>query len=114
MAYTIGVAKAVLIILYFMHVQKSSWLTWAVAGSAFLWLGILLVLSMSDYLTRSWLPSGEDLGSKIQLPPPPRPTGARMPPVGPPPSRGGFAIRLAGAYDPSNRQPTPERTGQIT
>ena len=51
-AYTIAAVKAILIILYFMHVRKSSHLTWAFAGSGFMWLGILLVLTMGDYLTR--------------------------------------------------------------
>jgi cytochrome c oxidase subunit 4 len=55
-AMTIAVAKAVLIILYFMHVRYSSHLTWIFVGAGFFWLGILLVLSMSDYLTRAWLP----------------------------------------------------------
>jgi cytochrome c oxidase subunit IV len=56
-AMTIAVAKAVLIILYFMHVRYSSHVTWMFVGAGFFWLGILLVLSMSDYLTRAWLPA---------------------------------------------------------
>ncbi len=70
-AYTIAAVKALLIILYFMHVRKSSRLTWAFAGSAFVWLGILLVLTMGDYLTRGWLPSSERLSSRKHIPPPP-------------------------------------------
>lgn len=53
-ALTIAVFKAVLVILFFMHLNNSPRLTWAVViGSAF-WLGLLLALTMSDYLTRSW------------------------------------------------------------
>lgn len=70
-AYGIAAVKALLIILYFMHVRKSSYLTWAFAGSAFLWLGILLVLTMSDYLTRGWSPSAERIAPTIAIPPPP-------------------------------------------
>ena len=56
MALTIATVKALLIILYFMHVRHSTRLTWVFVGAGFFWLGILLVLTMSDYLTRS--PSG--------------------------------------------------------
>lgn len=70
LGYSIASIKAILIILYFMHVRKASWLTWAFAGSAFLWLGILFVLTLSDYLTRGWLPSEETLTKQIAIPPP--------------------------------------------
>ena len=55
-ALTIAVCKAVLIILYFMHVRYSSRLVWIFAGAAFFWLGILLGFVLTDYLTRTWLP----------------------------------------------------------
>jgi cytochrome c oxidase subunit 4 len=55
-AMTIAVAKAVLIILYFMHVRESSHVTRIFVGAGFFWLGIMLVLTMSDYMTRAWLP----------------------------------------------------------
>lgn len=48
----IAAFKAVLIILYFMHARHSRWLTWIVVAAGLLWLGILLVLTLSDYLTR--------------------------------------------------------------
>jgi len=48
------VFKAVLVILFFMHVKYSTRLTWAVVVGSVFWLGILLVLTMSDYLTRAW------------------------------------------------------------
>ncbi len=47
-----GVAKALLVILIFMHVLYSTRLTWLVAAAGFFWLGILLVLTASDYITR--------------------------------------------------------------
>ena len=53
-ALTIAVFKASLVVLYFMHVKYSTRLTWAVVVGSVFWLGILLVLTMSDYLTRGW------------------------------------------------------------
>jgi cytochrome c oxidase subunit IV len=53
-ALTIAVFKAALVVLYFMHVKYSARLTWAVVVGSVFWLGILLVLTMSDYLTRGW------------------------------------------------------------
>src|SRR2546423_14316223 len=43
-AMMIAVTKAVLVILFFMHVRRSSKLTWVYASAAFLWLGILFAL----------------------------------------------------------------------
>ncbi|MBI4472623.1 MAG: cytochrome C oxidase subunit IV family protein [Acidobacteria bacterium] len=51
-AMTIAVIKAVLIILYFMHVRYSPRLIWIFVGAGFFWLGILFVLTANDYLTR--------------------------------------------------------------
>jgi cytochrome c oxidase subunit IV len=48
----IAAGKALLIIIYFMHARYSSRLTRVVIGAGLFWLGILLVLTMSDYLTR--------------------------------------------------------------
>jgi len=53
-ALVIAVFKATLVVLFFMHVKYSSRLTWAVVLGSVFWLGILLVLTMSDYLTRVW------------------------------------------------------------
>ena len=54
-ALTIATCKALLVIFYFMHVRYSSPLTWVFALGGFLWLVILLALTLSDYLTRGWL-----------------------------------------------------------
>ena len=50
----IATVKAVMIVLYFMHVKYSQRLIWLVAGAGFFWFGILVSLTLSDYLTRSW------------------------------------------------------------
>lgn len=54
-ALAIAGGKAVLVLLFFMHVLYSSRLTWLVIGAALYWLGIFLALTLSDYLTRGWL-----------------------------------------------------------
>src|SRR6185503_11743775 len=53
-AITIAVIKMTLVILFFMHVIHSSRLTWIIVIASFLWLGVLFVLTFSDYLTRTW------------------------------------------------------------
>jgi cytochrome c oxidase subunit 4 len=47
--------KATLVALFFMHLLRAGRLLWLVAGAALFWLGILLALTFSDYLTRHWL-----------------------------------------------------------
>lgn len=56
-ALSIAALKAVLILLFFMHVWYSQWLDWIVAFAAFFWLAILLELTLSDYLTRAETPN---------------------------------------------------------
>ena len=53
-ALGIAVLKATLVVLFFMHVKYGTRLTWAVIAGSVFWLGILLVLTMGDYLTRGW------------------------------------------------------------
>lgn len=53
-ALAIAVIKAVLVILFFMHVIHSSRLTWVVVIGSFLWLAVLFVLTFADYLTRAF------------------------------------------------------------
>ena len=52
---TIACTKALLVVLFFMHVRWGTRLTWVVAASGFFWLLILFVLGMSDYLSRGWM-----------------------------------------------------------
>jgi cytochrome c oxidase subunit IV len=53
-AVGIAVVKATLVVLFFMHVRYSTRLTWLVVASSIFWLGILLVMTLGDYLTRGW------------------------------------------------------------
>lgn len=55
-ALSIAVAKASLVVLYFMHVRYSPRLTWVFIGMGILWLTILIAFTLSDVLTRGWLP----------------------------------------------------------
>jgi cytochrome c oxidase subunit IV len=54
-ALTIAVVKATLVLLYFMHLRYSPRLTWLIVSVAFIWLAILIGLTLSDQLTRAWL-----------------------------------------------------------
>lgn len=60
-AMSIAVAKTALIVTYFMHVKVSSKLTQIFSVSAFVWLAILIIITMGDYLARGWPPSGGPL-----------------------------------------------------
>jgi cytochrome c oxidase subunit IV len=55
-ALGIAALKAVLVILYFMHVKYASPLVKVVVISGFVWFFIMLGLTFTDYLTRPWLP----------------------------------------------------------
>ncbi|HEY7403796.1 MAG TPA: cytochrome C oxidase subunit IV family protein [Candidatus Angelobacter sp.] len=55
-ALTIAVIKATLVILFFMHVFYSSKLTKLTISAGFFWLLIMITMSLSDYLTRTFLP----------------------------------------------------------
>src|SRR5512143_3237352 len=54
-ALSIAVTKAVLVILYFMHVRYGNRFTWLVVAGGFAWLALLIVFVLADQLTRGWL-----------------------------------------------------------
>jgi len=54
-AFSIAMVKAVLIVLFFMHIRTSPGLTRVVACAGFFWLAIMLVLTFADYMTRTWM-----------------------------------------------------------
>src|ERR1044072_4103505 len=56
-ALTIAVVKGLLVVLYFMHVRYSSRLTMVFVAAGFVWLIIMVSLTLSDYLTREWIPA---------------------------------------------------------
>ncbi len=54
-ALAIAVAKAFLIVLFFMHARYSTGIMRVVIGAGLLWLGLLMVGTMDDLITRGWL-----------------------------------------------------------
>lgn len=54
-ALSIATCKAMLVIVFFMHVLHNGRLTILVVIGAASWLGILIGFTMADYLTRQWL-----------------------------------------------------------
>jgi cytochrome c oxidase subunit 4 len=48
------VIKAALVVLYFMHLRYSGRLNHLVLFAAVVWLAILVLLTVSDYISRPW------------------------------------------------------------
>jgi cytochrome c oxidase subunit 4 len=57
LAMAIAVAKATIVVLFFMHVKYEGRLTMVFALAGFVWLAIMLILTSGDYMTRGWLPA---------------------------------------------------------
>lgn len=55
-ALAIATAKAIIVVLYFMHVRFSSRLVQVWAAAGFVWLVIMFGITLSDYVVRSWAP----------------------------------------------------------
>jgi cytochrome c oxidase subunit IV len=53
-ALAIGVFKATLVVLFFMHVKYSTRLTKLVVGSGVFVFLVLIGMTLSDYFTRAW------------------------------------------------------------
>ena len=51
-ALTIAVTKALLVMIFFMHLRHSTRLTVLTALAGFFWLAILILITMSDYVSR--------------------------------------------------------------
>jgi cytochrome c oxidase subunit IV len=54
-AVSIAALKATLVILFFMHVRYNDNIVRIAVFAGFLWLGIMIVLTLSDYIGRGWL-----------------------------------------------------------
>ena len=70
-ALGIAVIKALLVAIFFMHLRWGSRLSWVFALAGVVWLGILLVLSTSEYITRNLPPGTNPKGEPTFLQPPP-------------------------------------------
>jgi len=53
-ALTIAVLKASLVVLFFMHGKYSPKRTQMVIIASIFWLAVMLLMTMSDYVTRLW------------------------------------------------------------
>jgi cytochrome c oxidase subunit 4 len=51
-ALAVATVKALLVILFFMHVRHSTRMTMLTAAAGFFWLAILILITLSDYATR--------------------------------------------------------------
>ena len=78
-ALTIAVFKATLVVLFFMHVKYGSKLTKLIVSTAFFFLGIMLTLTLTDYLSRGWYtsPRGSTAAGAITSLTSPLTTGTR-------------------------------------
>ena len=56
LALSIATAKALMVALIFMHLRSSPKLTAIVVATSILFLAFLILITLSDYLTRAWLP----------------------------------------------------------
>ena len=55
-ALVIATIKALLVVLFFMHIYWSSKLNKLVVVSGLVWLALLLWLTLTDFFSRGWLP----------------------------------------------------------
>ena len=55
-ALVIAALKAAIIALFFMHLVNSEKLVRVIGFGALVWLGIMLTLTLGDYVTRGWVP----------------------------------------------------------
>lgn len=49
---SLAVVKAVLVLLFFMHLRHSSYLTWVFVIAGFAWLSLLLGITWADFVAR--------------------------------------------------------------
>ena len=53
-AMTIAVIKALLVVIFFMHLRHSARIIWLFAGAGAVWFVIMISLLLGDYRTRDW------------------------------------------------------------
>jgi cytochrome c oxidase subunit 4 len=51
-ALGIAITKAILVVMFFMHLKYSEKLTWVFAGAGVFWMVVLMGITFADYLTR--------------------------------------------------------------
>ena len=96
-ALAIASLKALLVVLFFMHVRDSERLVWAIIAAGLLWLALLIFLTMGDYVSResvvlplsmsTMMPAGQDGVFNRRRPAGGRPRAASLVPQRPIESR---------------------------
>jgi cytochrome c oxidase subunit IV len=66
-AMAIAVVKMVLVLMFFMHVRYSSRMVRVFAGAGFVWLLIMITLTLSDYTTRGAVRPYNKSQSDVQM-----------------------------------------------
>lgn len=56
-AMSIASAKALLVLVIFMHLKYSARLLWLIAGSSVVWMIVMIGLTLADYRSREWIES---------------------------------------------------------
>ncbi len=51
----IAITKATLVVLYFMHVRYSDRLTWILVSTGFVFVAVMVLITISDPISRGWL-----------------------------------------------------------
>jgi cytochrome c oxidase subunit 4 len=64
-ALVIASSKATLVVLYFMHVRYANQMVWLFAAAGFVFLLILIVLTLNDPITRGWQFQVSDPGMSL-------------------------------------------------
>jgi cytochrome c oxidase subunit 4 len=54
-ALAIATVKAVVVMLYFMHIRYNRWLIWLFAAIGFIFVAHMIVWIIADYASRDWL-----------------------------------------------------------
>ncbi len=58
LAMLIALVKAMVVVLWFMHMKEASKLVWVFAGASFVWFGLMVLLTYQDYGSRGWVEGG--------------------------------------------------------
>jgi cytochrome c oxidase subunit 4 len=82
-ALSIAVTKAMLVVLWFMHVRYSQRIIWVLVAGGFFWLAIMMALTGSDYLSRSWSSPAQHANPPVTMPSP-QPNVPAQPPISSP------------------------------
>lgn len=63
-AMSIATAKALLVLVIFMHLKYSARFLWLIAGSSVIWMIVMIGLTLADYRSREWIESKLHRGEK--------------------------------------------------